>query len=105
MTFAQEPRWLAHDLIAPSGDRLAHLHLGVSIDVRGVEEIDSKIEGSMDQIDALFVCAHTAGVDVMDADAHASKTYSRNVRTLMTEFQILHRALQMRSRGHGGKAI
>jgi hypothetical protein len=78
-----------HSLAAAS-EGFADLVLGIAIDVGRVEEIDTQVQGAMDELDGIGLGLHTAGVNVSDADTHATKSNGGNFEAGSAESAFFH---------------
>src|SRR4051794_29545985 len=77
-------------IIAPALKCLADLHLRISVDVGGIEEIDSKIERAVDEVNGFALLLRAACVDIGDANAHAAEADCRNLQTTIPKSSLFH---------------
>src|SRR4029450_6791394 len=61
------------DVCTSALDGLADLHLGITVDVRGIEEGHTKIDRALNQRDRGVVIMDAARVDVTNAETHAAE--------------------------------
>ena len=63
-----------NDAITPTLESLADFYLGVAINVRGIEKINTQVKSTMDKADGIGFVLRTAGVYIIDTNAHATKS-------------------------------